>query len=295
MGLPDRDGYVRARNYRLYYRRVGEPERGTLLVLHGGPGSTQEYLAPLADLAGVGYEVVFYDQLGCGRSDRPRSYRDYTIASSADDAERVRRRLKLGRVHLFGHSYGGALALEAAVRHPGSWRSLVVSSGYASMRTLWKARRLRVSQLSPKSRRAFLRQERTGIATRAAPRAAEELRRRFSERTENRTFELLMSAQHVNRRILETMGYLAPRIFDDGFVAGTMAGWDITNEISRIRIPTLITVGQFDLVAPGCAREIHRAIPRSRLVVARGKGHLMFFEDRDRYISLVRGFLDQAG
>lgn len=163
------------------------------------------------------------------------------------------------------------------------------------MRTLWKARRLRLSQLSPANRRAWLKYERTGVSTRASLRAAEEFRRRFTERTENRAFELLMTFQHANRRILEAMGYLAPRVFYDGFVTGTMAGWDITKEIPRIQIPTLITVGQFDHVTPGCAREIYRAIPRSRLVIARGQGHLPFFEDRDRYISLVRRFLDRAG
>lgn len=295
MRLPDHEGHVRVRNKRLFYRRVGEPKRGTIVVLHGGPGSTHEYLIPLADLAGAGYEVVFYDQLGCGRSERPATYRNYTIVSSAEDADQLRRLLDLGRVHLFGHSYGGALALEAAVRYPHSWRSLVVSSGYASMQTLWKARRLRLSQLSAANRRAMLRYDRTGVTTRATLRAAEEFRRRFTERTENRVFELLATSQHSNRRILKVMGYLEPRLFYDGFVKGTMGGWDITSEIQRIRIPTLITVGQFDHVTPGCAREIHRAIPHSRLVVARGQGHLPFFEDRDRYISLLRGFLDRAG
>jgi proline iminopeptidase len=295
MRLPDRDGYVRIRGKRLYYRRVGEPVRGTVLVLHGGPGSTREYLAPLADLAGAGYEVVFYDQLGCGRSQRPTTYRDYSIASSADDADELRRKLHLGRVHIFGHSYGGALALEAAVRHPRSWRSLVVASGYASMRTLWNARRLRVSQLSPANRRAWLEYERTGIPSPAFLRAAEEFRRRFTERTENRVFDVLMTSQHVNPRILKAMGYQATRVYDEGFVSGTMAGWDVTKRISQIRMPTLITVGQFDHVTPDCSREIHRAIPHSRLVVVRGKGHQPFYEDRDRYISLVRGFLDHVG
>lgn len=295
MGLPDQTGHIRVRNRRLYYRRIGEPNRGTLLVLHGGPGSTHEYLTPLADLAGAGYEVVFYDQLGCGRSERPTSYRDYTIASSADDANLLREGLKLGRVHLLGHSYGGALALEAAIRHPHSWRSLVISSGYASMRSLWKARRLRVSQLSPANRRAWLRYERTGISTRASLRAAEEFRLRFTERRENRTFEVLMSSQHTNPRILEAMGYLAPRVFYDGFLTGTMAGWDITGEIPRIRIPTLITAGEYDHITPACAREIHRAIPHSRLFIARRRGHQLFFEERDEYISLIRRFLDRAG
>jgi proline-specific peptidase len=286
---------VPVRGRRLYYRRVGQPDRGTVLVLHGGPGLTHEYLTPLADLAGVGYEVVFYDQLGCGLSQRPISYRDYTIRKAADDADELRRRLKLGRVHLLGHSYGGALALEAAVRHPRAWRSLVVSSGFASMRTLWRGIRLRVSQLSPANRRAWLKDDRTGVSTPGSLRAVEEFRRRFSEHLENRPFEVWMTFQHANPRITEAMGFRTPRLYDDGYTRGTMAGWDISSEISRIRVPTLITVGQFDHVAPGCAREIHRRIPRSRLVVARGEGHLPFFESRDRFVSLLRHFLDRTG
>ena len=90
MGKTDREGFVSAGGHRLFYRRFGEPVRGTVLALHGGPGLTHEYLTPLADLAGAGYELVLYDQFGCGRSDRPTSYRDYTIQSAADDVELVR-------------------------------------------------------------------------------------------------------------------------------------------------------------------------------------------------------------
>jgi len=292
--LPDLDGHVRVRGKRLYYRRVGRPVSGTVLVLHGGPGLTHEYLAPLADLAGVGYEVVFYDQLGCGRSERPSSYRDYTISASADDADELRRRLRLGRVHLFGHSYGGALALEAAARHPRAWRSLVVSSGYASVDSLWKARRTRVSQLSRANRQAWLREDRTGIPTAASARAAEEFRSRFTEHAANRPYEVWLSFLHANPRILKAMGLWVPRVYDDGFRRGTMAGWDVTDQISRLRMPVLITVGQFDHVTPDCSREIHRSIPHSRLVIARGEGHMPFFESRDRYISLLKDFFDKA-
>ncbi|MCI4325675.1 MAG: proline iminopeptidase-family hydrolase [Thermoplasmata archaeon] len=294
MDLPDRDGYARVRGKRLYYRRVGKSARGTVLVLHGGPGSTHEYLTPLADLAGAGFELIFYDQLGCGRSERPTTYRDYTIEASADDAEELRRRLKLGRVHLYGHSYGGAVALEAAVRHPRAWTSVVVASGFASMRALWRARRLRVSQLSPINRRAWIQYERTGVTTAAFARAAEEFRTRFSERSVNRPYEAWLSSAHLNFRVLDAMGFRALRICDDGFRRGTMAGWDVTPELSRLRVPMLIVVGQYDHITPECAREIHRAVPHSRLVVARGVGHQPFFETRDRYISLLKEFFDKA-
>lgn len=140
----------------------------------------------------------------------------------------------------------------------------------------------------------MLRNDRTGVTTSATLRAIEEYRRRFTEHMENQPFELWLTFQHLNQRILEAMGFLAPRLYDDGFVRGTMAGWDITPELSRIQVPTLITVGQFDHVTQQCAREIHRAIRHSRLVIAKGQGHLPFFEDRDGYISLLRSFLNQA-
>lgn len=295
MNIPDQQGYVRVGGKRLFYRRVGERLRGTILVLHGGPGFTHEYLMPLADLAGAGYEVVFYDQLGCAKSERPLTYRDYKIRAAADEADALRLRLKLGRVHLFGHSYGGALALEAAVRHPRAWRSLVVSGGFASMRSLWKGVRLRTSQLLTANRRAFLKEDRTGVGSPGSARALEEYRRRFQEHTEIRPFEVWLTFQHANWQTTKAMGMWTRRLYDDGFAHGTMAGWDLTAELARIRIPTLVTVGQFDHVVPACAREIHQQIPGSRLWVARGEGHLPFFENRDRYVTLLRGFFDHAG
>jgi len=294
MASQEREGYVRVRGKRLFYRSYGSGERGTVLALHGGPGLTHDYLTPLADLAVSGYRVVLYDQLGCGRSERPDGYRDYTIRRGADDADELRRRLKLGRVHLLGHSYGGALALETALRHPEGLRSLIVSSGFASMDTLWRGLRQRVAQLSPANRRAYLRADRSGVQTKASARADEEFRLRFSEHLKNQPYELWKTFQLANPRISAAMGFSAKRIIDDGFRNGTLAGWDVTPKLSRLRMPTLVLAGEYDHCVPACAREIHRAIRRSRLVIAPGEGHMPMFENRDRFTSVVRDFLDSV-
>jgi len=67
------EGFVEFRGFRTWYRSIGvnAPGRLPLLVLHGGPGATHQYLEPLAELAASGRRVILYDQLGCGRSDRP--------------------------------------------------------------------------------------------------------------------------------------------------------------------------------------------------------------------------------
>lgn len=294
MARTEREGYVRVRGKRLFYRRFGIRGRPAVLALHGGPGLAHDYLTPLADLAVAGYEVVLYDQLGCGRSERPSSYRDYTIGAAAEDADEVRRRLGLGRVHLFGHSYGGALALETALRHPEGLRSLIVSSGFASLETLWRGLRLRVSQLSPQDRTAYLREDRTGSSTPESVRAVEEFRRRFMTHLDNVPYELWTLFPRANRKVSVAMGFSALNLVENGFRTGTMAGWDVTGRLRRLRMPVLVTSGQFDHVVPECAREIHRGIPHSRLIVRKGEGHLPFFEHRDQYITVLRRFLDRA-
>lgn len=127
------EGHVSFRGHQVWFRVVGE-DRGKppLLLIHGGPGSTSDLLAPLADLAADGRQVVFYDQLGAGRSERTHDPALWTIDTFLDEAQAVRDHLGLDDVHLLGHSWGGMLALEYALRQPAGLRSLVLASALVS-------------------------------------------------------------------------------------------------------------------------------------------------------------------
>src|SRR5919204_5403359 len=126
------EGYVDFRGYRTWYRIVGDRDVGAvpLLALHGGPGSTHHYFAPLERLADE-RPVVLYDQLGCGSSDRPTDI-DWSIDVFRDEVVAVREQLGLARIHLLGTSWGGMLALEHALARQDSLRSLILSSTLAS-------------------------------------------------------------------------------------------------------------------------------------------------------------------
>jgi proline iminopeptidase len=115
----------------VYFERHGSAAE-TLLVLHGGPGVSSEYLERLSELAGDGLQVVLYDQLGGGRSDRPDDPPLWTIPRFVREVEAVRSALELGCVHLFGQSWGGFLALEYALAHPEHVRTLILSNTGAS-------------------------------------------------------------------------------------------------------------------------------------------------------------------
>src|SRR5207247_9365395 len=114
-----------------------------LLCLHGGPGFTHNYLEPLEDLADR-RRVIFYDQLGCGRSDRPGDTSLWTVSRFVEELVIVRDALGLDRLHLFGSSWGGMLAMQYALTRPPGLASLVLSSSPASI-PVWaeEANRLR--------------------------------------------------------------------------------------------------------------------------------------------------------
>src|SRR5947199_9009517 len=126
------EGYAKILGFNLFYRTYGTPTKGTVLCLHGGPGMTHDYLLPLEDLAQFGYRVVLMDQLGCGKSERPRGTELYSIAHNVEEVEAVRNALRLGRVHLMGSSYGDALALATAVKYERNLRSPHITRGRAS-------------------------------------------------------------------------------------------------------------------------------------------------------------------
>ncbi|WP_183095709.1 alpha/beta fold hydrolase, partial [Nocardioides stalactiti] len=127
------EGHITFRDHRVWYRVVGE-DRGKppLLLIHGGPGSTSHLLTPLAALADTGRQVVFYDQLGAGRSDRTHDPALWTLETFVDEVQAVRDHLGLDDVHVLGHSWGGMLALEHALRQPAGLRSLVLVSALVS-------------------------------------------------------------------------------------------------------------------------------------------------------------------
>src|SRR5206468_8559240 len=144
------EGYAKILGFKLFYRTYGTPTKGTVLCLHGGPGATHDYLMSLEDLAQFGYRVVLIDQLGCGKSERPRGTDLYTIAHNVEEVEGVRAALRLGKVHLMGSSYGGALAIATALKYQRNLRSLIVTGGLASVPLTVPRRRRLGNPLPPK-------------------------------------------------------------------------------------------------------------------------------------------------
>jgi L-proline amide hydrolase len=144
------EGRVPFRGYETWYRIIGDseaPGKFPLVCLHGGPGAAHDYLESLQAMAETGRRVIFYDQLGCGRSSIPESKPEmWTIQLYIDELNALRDALGLDRIHLLGQSWGGMLGMEYALTQPQGLESLIVASSPASMiQWVEEANRLRES------------------------------------------------------------------------------------------------------------------------------------------------------
>lgn len=271
------EGQVKVLDFKLYYRSFGKPDKGTVLALHGGPGCTHDYLLPLADLVQFGYRVVLYDQIGCGKSERPQAARYYTQSRALDEVEGVRKALRLGRVHLFGNSYGGFLALDVALNYPMGLRSLVISSGAAS-RALSDREQARLMSRMPKRIRDTI--------------AKYEGRGDFRNAKYLEAMSVFDHKHFCRLRVWPFDWWYMTEHFRSEVGHDRTKGWDVTDRLREIKLPCLVTVGKHDIVTPKCAQAIHRGIRGSRLTVFKASSHAAMWEERVRFIEVMRDFLD---
>lgn len=291
--LPEREGRIPFREFETAYRIVGpgeEPGKLPVLCLHGGPGFPHDYLEPLAELARAGRRVVFYDQIGCGRSSQPEDPSLWTIELFVEEVGAVRKALGLEHVHLFGNSWGGMLAMEYALTRPAGLASLVLSSAPASI-PQWIVETGRLRSELPGDVQSVL-DEHEAAGTTDDP-AYEEATMAFLARHVCRLDPwpdpLMRSLTGLRHEIYNTMQ--GPNEF---VITGTLKDWDISGRLGEIDIPTLVTSGSFDECTPLIAETVQRGIPNSEWVIFEQSAHVAFLEEPERYLEVVEGFLSQV-
>jgi proline-specific peptidase len=273
--------------FSIWYRTVGDGPGTPLLVLHGGPGAGHDHLESLADL-GIDRPVVFYDQLGCGRSDRPDDPSRWVIDRFCREIDIVREALGLERIHLIGSSWGGWLAIEYLMGRPGGIASLVLSSTSASVAEFAaELDRLR-SELPVDVVEVLERHEAAGDYDAPDYLAAAGV---FYATYVCRLAEWPDSLVRTAANLDHNQVYLTMNGPNEFTPIGTLRDWDRSDGLGRIRVPTLITCGRFDELGPNCAATLRAGIPGSRLVVFENSAHCANIEERAAFMDAVGRFL----
>jgi proline iminopeptidase len=288
----EKEGYVPVLGHRLYYQSfLPQNPKGTVLCLHGGPGVPHEYILSMADLAHSGYRVVFYDQLGVGKSELPKNRRLFIVERYVEELESFREALGLGKIHLWGSSWGGFLGIAYALKYQEHLKSLISAGGVSSTPLTYEGM-LRLRSELPADIQAILkRYEDAGdYENPEYLKAMDVLYRRHVCRLPQWPPEVNYAFENVSKPVYHTMW--GPNEFT---LIGNLMYWDVTRELGRIKVPTLITCGRYDEVVPQVGEVLRDGIQDSKMIVFEKSSHLTFWEEREEYIRAMREFLDQNG
>ena len=284
--LQPREGHIAVPGGRVWFKIVGTGP-GTPLLLHGGPGAPSYYLEPLSAL-GNERPVIFYDQLGCGRSDRPSDTNLWRVDRFVEELKAVRQALGLRRLHILGHSWGAMLAAEYMFTRPRGVESLILSSGAFNMELEERNMSRSIAELPPDVREKLLRNIANHTTDSDEYREAESVYfRRYMSRADPPPPELAKVEQGFGHEVHRAM-YGGDGSFT---VTGVLKGYDRTPRLHELRLPVLFTAGQYDDSTPAENAWYQSLVPGARLEIIENAGHLTTLDQPERYTQVVRAFL----
>lgn len=275
----------------IWYGICGDLRQGLppLLVIHGGPGMSHDYLRPLGDLADA-RAVIFYDQLDAGRSDRPDAPANWQVPRFLDEIEALTAHLQLDRYVAFGNSWGGTLAAAHAARRPKGLAAVALSSPLLHTDT-WIADNTAYRAALPADVLSVMDAHEASGETDAPAylEAVDVFYRRHLCRTDpwpacvERTFELLNAECYA--------AMWGPNEFT---CTGVLKGYDGTAALGTIDVPALVTCGRYDEATPASTRRFAGMIPGAQFLEFTASSHMAFVEEREAYIAALRAWLDSV-
>jgi proline iminopeptidase len=282
-------------SYHVWVKTVGDPNaKVRLLLLHGGPGTTHEYLENFEQaLVPQGIQIIFYDQLGSGLSDHPDDDRLWTVDRFVDEVEQVRTALKLNAQDfcLLGHSWGGILAIEYALKYQQNLKCLVISNMMASA-PAYNAYTKKV--LEPAMDQASL---------------AEVKSLEASGKTDDPRYTQLIMPMHYEQHFLRrpadkwpepvnrAFGHLNQHLYtlmqgpSELGLSGRLSNWDRFADLSKIRTTTLVIGARYDEMDPVYLASMAQKLPNGEFLYLSNASHMAMWDDPQRYFAGLGAYL----
>jgi proline iminopeptidase len=288
-GLSPRTGMIDVPGGRVWYQIVGSGTKTPLLLLHGGPGVPSYYLKPLAALADE-RPVVFYDQLGCGRSPAPADSALWTTERFVQELTAVRQALGLKQVHLYGTSWGTILALEYMKTHPSGVESIVFASPALDIPQWMRDADSLKHTLPDSTRRVIDAAEKNHTTDSPAYQGAMmDYYRLYIARRQPWSADLDSAFSQIGQSVYTTMD--GPSEFA---VTGTLHDYDGREFLKQLTVPVLYTCGQYDEALPRTVASFAAATPGAEMQIFANAAHCTAEDDSASYVPAIRAFLDRA-
>ncbi|MBK7306552.1 MAG: proline iminopeptidase-family hydrolase [Chitinophagaceae bacterium] len=272
--------------FNVWTKRIGNNPKIKLLLLNGGPGASHEYFECFENfLLPENVELIYYDQLGCGLSDNPKDTTMWDLARFVEEVEQVRKALNLNKdnFYLLGHSWGGILAMQYALKYQDNLKGLIISNMMMSCPAYGKyAQEVLAPQFDPKVLDTIRQIE---------------ARKDFQN---PKYMELLMPnfyAKHICRlpldqwpeplnRGLSKMNqslYVTMQGPSEFGIGGNLINWDVTKELPKIKTPTLTIGGKHDTMDPEHMKWVSTQVQNGRSITCPNGSHMSMYDDQKNY------------
>ena len=273
MAAKDRSGYLTWKHGKTWFRVVGDLKspKTPVVIMHGGPGGTHLGVLAMGKLINAsGRPVIFYDQIGCGKSSALKSKPDsfWTLELFEDELTRLIKHLKIDKRYILaGASWGGMLALNYAIKRPKGLKGLILANSLPSSRIWVRETRKLVEKLPAKYRNAIYKYEKLQKFTHKDYIAANT---EFSKRHVRQIPALF---DNPPKRIFGKHVYEAMWGPTEFTVLGSLKDWSVEKDLHRINVPTLLINGENDEATPAMQRFMKARIKNSEYYCIKGAAH----------------------
>jgi proline iminopeptidase len=280
--------------FHVWTKRVGNSPRVKVLLLHGGPGATHEYMEAFDSFfPAANVEYYYYDQLGSFYSDNPKDSSLVNTARYVEEVEQVRKALGLDSTnfYLLGQSWGGLLATEYALKYQRNLKGLVISNMVSSAPAYAEYAE---KVLMPAMDQKVLAEIKALEAKKAYtnPRYMELLTPNHYEQ-----HILRMPADSWPDPVKRAFAHLNPDVYipmqgpSELGISGKLATWDRTADLPKITVPTLVIGAKYDTMDPAFMERMAKSMPHARYLYCPNGSHMAMYDDQQTYMKGVIAFL----
>jgi proline iminopeptidase len=290
------EGFVDASGVMIYYKTLGKG--APLMIVHGGPGASHDYLLPyLLPLARTN-KLIFIDERGSGRSSGLEDPSGYTVENMVEDVEAVRTALNLGKMNLLGHSYGGVLAEAYALKYQQNLDHLILCSTFHSTKMLNDVFQQMLAKMTPDLRGRIQKMEKAGLFGHGKDYEKNRYTDEYMKAAWGEGYFPYLYQKHPDPNYDPGFAGTSWALYREMWgshgefiVDGNLSSVEYGDKLGTIKVPTLITVGDHDEVDPSIAKDMQAKIPGSKLVILPDSGHMTFVDQPGMFISAVDDFI----
>jgi proline iminopeptidase len=295
--LHPRGEFLNILGRKIWYESAGQGE--PLVLIPGGVGGSHDYYHPYFSAFEKSFRVIYYDGFGRGSSERAKSPSEYSFDHDLDEIEALRQALHLGKIIVYGHSYGGFVAQGYALKYPNSVSKLVVSNIFTCAEDYQASDDYLDAQLKiffPELWQQIAELRSRGLLANA-PEIQEAssayflpvLEMQFFYDPANARFIAPLYTEH-NFNAEEYYALVGPDA--DFKIAGEVGKLDFRAQLSSIKVPFLVIAGRKDgVVLPRLSMQFKKYAPQAKFVMFERSGHYPFIEERPLFIKTMEDFL----